>query len=78
MKYTVIIRKNDTGETREIHETYPDEYVDSLQFMWSEGNYGCDCNRASFFYGDADFDDTCGDTRFSVTSLKLADGTILI
>lgn len=78
MKYTVVICKNDTGETRTIHETYPDIYGDSLEFMWSEGNYACDCNRAAFFYGDNDFDDTCGDHRFSVVSLRLEDGTMLI
>lgn len=43
-------------------------------FMWAEGNYSCDCNRAAFFAQAADEDEphdrTCGDeVRFQLLSL---------
>jgi hypothetical protein len=37
---------------------------DSARFMWTDGNYGCDCNRADFIrdYCDPDFPELpCGD-----------------
>lgn len=40
-----------------------------LVFMWSDGNYSCDCNRALFFantVGDPDPDQECGDKAYSV------------
>lgn len=35
-----------TGETRR-HETTWGESVD--EYLWSDGNYACDCNRSLFF-----------------------------
>lgn len=33
-----------------------DDYADDQEFMWSDGNYGCDCNRSIFLYGhDPDY-----------------------
>ncbi len=31
-------------------ETYEveDEYAESQEFLWTDGNYGCDCNRRLF------------------------------
>ena len=79
MKYTVFIRDNETGETRAISETQPDEYVDLLRFVWQEGNYRCDCNRAATFYGDLadDKSQECGDRRFFVSHLELEDGSVI-
>lgn len=36
-------------------------------FMWDEGNYACDCNRASFFIGDEDH--KCSEDRFHIISI---------
>lgn len=43
----------------------------SCEYLWSEGNFGCDCNRALFFARavdeDPDDDETpCGSTAFRI------------
>lgn len=44
----------------------------SSSYLWSDGNYGCDCNRALFFAraaGEEDPDDDespCGDAAYRV------------
>lgn len=65
----VHIRRNADGATR----IYPfPEHgwdTDGSNFIWSEGNYACDCNRASFFarsIGEEDPDRSCGDKAFSI------------
>lgn len=48
-------------------------------FVWADGNYACDCNRALFFAhaaGEEDPDRACGDDAFSVRVLGL-DGKVL-
>ena len=37
-----------TGEHVCYLDTYTSEYLDSVEFMYREGNYGCDCNRLLF------------------------------
>lgn len=54
---TVEIRKNETGEIRLMRDL--DWHGD---FIWSEGNYSCDCNRSSFFGDDED----CSEGKYSV------------
>ncbi len=68
----VTIRRNADGQTR----TYVDEcgviaYPDGTpnEFLWSDGNYGCDCNRALLFVrcdGEDDPDIPCSDGLYSV------------
>ncbi len=47
MPFTVHITKADTGETR-AHEE-PGEWSESSVCQWTNGNFGCDCNRRLFF-----------------------------
>ncbi len=73
MSITVHIRDNTTGETREHRDPY-----DWFEFLWSDGNYGCDCNRGLFF-GRAGPDGEglevdCGEERFSIVKVIDADG----
>jgi hypothetical protein len=63
------IRKNETGEVRR----YADEWEEggAYLFQWTEGNYGCDCNRAIFFErvagNELEWDEPpCGEGRYSV------------
>jgi len=35
-------------------------------FMWSDGNFSCDCNRGHFLYPEHLNPFPCGTTRFSV------------
>lgn len=57
MRYTVCIREVATGKTVEYHDSMPwDTEEDQagnethIEFMWSEGNYSCDCNRSLYFH----------------------------
>jgi hypothetical protein len=63
----VEIKDTGTGETRR----YRDESFepdDASEFMWTEGNYSCDCNRSLFFAWAANEADPepadCGGTRY--------------
>jgi hypothetical protein len=45
-------------------------------YIWSEGNFSCDCNRHDFFEraADPDYegdeDEPCGDERYSIEYIK--------
>lgn len=64
--YVVHIRKEATGEIR--------RYTDGLEwlgdFIWSEGNFACDCNRHLFFEHAAGNEPAesheCGSVAYSV------------
>ena len=43
------------------------ENEDDAIYMWSEGNYACDCNRGLFLIGD---DVECGTNKFGVTLIS--------
>ena len=83
MKYKFQIRNNATGEIRTYDENFDwsgtvDE--DNMIFMWTEGNYACDCNRELFFARAANEpdpevgDNHCGSERFTVISALREDG----
>lgn len=75
----VSITDRETGETRD------SKWADDMwfgDFIWSEGNFACDCNRGTFF-AEAVGEDTsalsdeedatrfpCGDSRFRVKILS--------
>lgn len=81
-KIDVLIRNNKTGEVV-IYEDYGyfDEYGSFHDFIWSEGNYSCDCNRALFFYRAKDMPDPedrdCGEELYSVRITRKSTGEIL-
>lgn len=75
--YRVRLRKNSTGEVRVYDHPFPwDE--ESNGFIWTDGNYGCDCNRANFFAECAgeeyDEDVQCGTGAYSAICAVLPDG----
>lgn len=39
-------------------------------FVWTEGNFSCDCNRHDFFYPDSNKDVPCGDDRFTISFIE--------
>lgn len=47
IKVKITITKIETGEIATSVESYHDFRL--ADFMWSEGNYSCDCNRELFF-----------------------------
>lgn len=67
MSVKVTLKDTLTNAIAEYIDEYAneDKYLDS--FMWTEGNFGCDCNRYIFFYGGEVKEDLqCGDSRFKV------------
>lgn len=75
--YSVVIRNNLTGESRAIHQD--DAWSDSTDYLWGEGNYACDCNRALFFFNwEVEAENRwCGHERFTIPTIILSDGTII-
>ena len=78
MKYKVAIRENETGEIR----MYEDGgyWCGSSHFLWTDGNYACDCNREIFFLRAGGEDPptdlvTCGETRFAALYAEMEDGS---
>jgi hypothetical protein len=69
MLVDVHIRNNVDGETH-IYKTSETTDLGVLDYGWSDGNYGCDCNRHLFFWravGQEPGDDMlCGDERYTV------------
>ena len=75
-----LIKNNKTGAERIKScdlDWFEGDEGNSL-FWWTEGNMGCDCNRALAFARAADEDEpknpSCGDTGFSIPWLELSDG----
>lgn len=69
---TVYITCVATGETRTMKNyggiTWDLDYP-GADFIWSEGNFACDCNRALFFeeaIGNDDPDRECGSEAYTV------------
>lgn len=76
---TVKIRDNSTGEIVDHADTGSFEDGEFQDFLWSEGNYACDCNRTLFFYRAKGLDDPddeqCGEEAYSIQII--CDGTIV-
>jgi hypothetical protein len=76
MSYKVAIRKNETGEIR--FSTVNWEWSDGDMYWWTEGNFGCDCNREDRWNlagGDVPKSNKCSDSKFSALYVELPDGT---
>jgi len=77
---SVVIEKVDTGEIR-TYEGKDWECIDKNcwdgpgphfhDYIWREGNYSCDCNRALFFYawGPESENVDCSDGKFRIVSI---------
>jgi hypothetical protein len=77
--YNVHITDTTTGEA--VVYRYHYSWADGSEYLWSEGNYGCDCNRHIFFEeakspGSDAPDRECGNGRFIVQCFA-DDGTKL-
>lgn len=48
-RYFVVLRHNPSGETIRIEMDRFDAPMGAIEFLWEEGNYGCDCNRHLFW-----------------------------
>jgi hypothetical protein len=76
MPYDVLIRKNATGEIR--RRKIDDLWDDVSLYLWTEGNFGCDCNRHLDFERAADHDPgddwPCGELAYTVIKAILPTG----
>lgn len=77
-QYLVAIRLNATGEVRMYR--YDMAWDDGAHWMWTDGNFACDCNRDLFFrraVGDYDWpeDLPCGSAKYYCLYAELPDGT---
>lgn len=80
MSYIVAIRKNDTGEIHLYNDLFEYDNEDCMIWQYTEGNFGCDCNRELFWYradGIETIDNkhTCTDDRYSIVYIERSDGT---
>lgn len=72
MTYIVHIKHNKTGEVRKI--TFAEPQHEFSEFLWSEGNDECDCNRHGYFTGSFIHKFPCGDTEYSVVDVTDENG----
>lgn len=76
--YHVAIRNNTTGEERLYRHDMAWDDDGSSMYQWTDGNYGCDCNRELFWHravGDEAEEFACGTEVFSALYAELPDGT---
>jgi hypothetical protein len=71
--YTIHIRRNSDGKIVDLpwRSYWPEHppWGDSDEYIWSDGNYGCDCNREIFWCRATGEDDTgrgCGESAYSI------------
>jgi hypothetical protein len=78
MSYKVLIRRN--SDRQERWQTMSNlDWDDHSVFWWTEGNFGCDCNRHMQFQRAGDepieTDHACSESAYSVIKAVLPDGT---
>ncbi len=79
MKYSIEITNNETGETRNVPpEITKGDWDESDLYMWTDGNYSCDCNRGMFFNNWEDGRFLCGVKKYTVVKAVLEDGTEIL
>lgn len=77
MPYKVILRDARTGEQATV-DMPTSTWGEAEEFLWSDGNFACDCNRASLFAqasGREPADDRpCGMERYVAIKRVMPDG----
>jgi hypothetical protein len=55
MLIVTILRDSRDGFTRTLSSEVPDwTEREAVVYLWTDGNWGCDCNRSRFLYEDDD------------------------
>lgn len=78
--YDVLIRRNadGLGRVRRIDWNWNKNGEGGDMYWWTDGNFGCDCNREWEFQragGEPISDDpVCGGSRYTVVKIILPDG----
>lgn len=89
-EYRVRIRCNATGEVRVVSSAFDweresswEDWRDGLVFQWTDGNFGCDCNRELFFRDaggeefDADAVQCLPSGRYTVIDVACPNGEVI-
>ena len=74
MRVQVLIEEVATGERRWYDDGNSHR---ATEFMWNDGNYSCDCNRAWFFAraaNEPEYDVDCGEELYTVIMILREDG----
>lgn len=70
----VVIKQTSSGVIHTYHDQVEDKYSGGQLYLWTEGNYGCDCNLADFWHDDGyDHEQACGETAYELVSLHVND-----
>ena len=64
----VLIRRESTDESREYSYRRSGSGLGFPWFLWTEGNYSCDCNRARLVFGEEGH--PCGETEFTLLGIE--------
>jgi hypothetical protein len=78
MGYSVKIKNNITNEERDVHMDF--DWHEASLYWWTEGNFGCDCNRHLTFVrarNEPESDVSCGNSLYTVIHAKLDDGKLI-
>lgn len=78
------LRRKSDGKVVEYRDEWTLDNLDGVVYQWTDGNYGCDCNRTLFFArasgeDEPDMDSLeCGDDeRFELLKIVTANGLVL-
>ena len=78
---TVTILRRSTGEMRTLRMEHAWKQNDGSCYWWSDGNFGCDCNRSDLFHGaDAPEDPECNGfnrNEYVVLAITLDSGEVV-
>jgi hypothetical protein len=71
MKMKVVVTLEHEGKSYTLHPDFDYDEFDQADFVWTDGNFACDCNRSIFIN---EINDSfplleCGDT-IKLTELK--------
>ena len=72
MMYQVKIKNLKTNETRTID--VDGDFDGAAEFLWTDGQNGCDCNLHYYFTDWNGTDCPCGDTEYEVLGFETTKG----
>lgn len=74
--YQVLLINNETKQQK-IVDVDIDQWSEGSYFLWTEGNYSCDCNRHLFFTDWDGTDCECGEDKYTAICAVLDNGNIV-
>lgn len=82
VRIRAFLRDTVSGKAAVVYDEWPDSAsLDGVEFMWTEGNFSCDCNRGQFLaqvLQEPDPNLPCGDGRIVLDLLLTPAGINLL